>query len=147
MALIKCPECNHDVSEYADSCPNCGCPIGVIKKQAENKSDKIKNNLPDKCPVCGANTKDHINSKNKCDVCGYIYDKTKEELEKYLKDIKLESHQKTTPTANLPHCPYCKSTNVKKISGASKAASVIGFGILSKKIGKQWYCNNCKSYF
>ena len=24
MALIKCPECGHDVSDTAASCPNCG---------------------------------------------------------------------------------------------------------------------------
>lgn len=24
MALIKCPECNHDVSDSAETCPNCG---------------------------------------------------------------------------------------------------------------------------
>ncbi len=27
MALIKCPECNHDVSEFAATCPNCGYGI------------------------------------------------------------------------------------------------------------------------
>jgi len=27
MALIKCPECNAEVSDRADSCVNCGCPI------------------------------------------------------------------------------------------------------------------------
>lgn len=27
MALIKCPECNHDVSDKAVFCPNCGCTI------------------------------------------------------------------------------------------------------------------------
>ncbi len=27
MALIKCDECNHDVSNKAASCPNCGAPI------------------------------------------------------------------------------------------------------------------------
>lgn len=32
MALLKCIECNHDVSEYADKCTNCGCPIDIIKK-------------------------------------------------------------------------------------------------------------------
>lgn len=31
MALIKCNECNNSVSEYASSCPQCGCPIGVGK--------------------------------------------------------------------------------------------------------------------
>jgi ribosomal protein L7/L12 len=27
MALIKCPECGHDVSDKAASCPKCGYPI------------------------------------------------------------------------------------------------------------------------
>ena len=27
MALIKCPECAHDVSDQAASCPECGYPI------------------------------------------------------------------------------------------------------------------------
>ncbi|MBQ7421801.1 MAG: WG repeat-containing protein [Prevotella sp.] len=27
MALIKCSECGHEVSEKASVCPNCGCPI------------------------------------------------------------------------------------------------------------------------
>jgi len=29
VALIKCPECNKDVSTLAASCPNCGCPVSV----------------------------------------------------------------------------------------------------------------------
>ncbi|MGI2021694.1 zinc-ribbon domain-containing protein [Shewanella glacialipiscicola] len=27
MALIKCSECSHDVSDKATSCPKCGAPI------------------------------------------------------------------------------------------------------------------------
>ena len=27
MALIKCPECAHDVSDQAAACPQCGFPI------------------------------------------------------------------------------------------------------------------------
>lgn len=30
MAIVKCIECGHDVSTYADKCPNCGCPTSVI---------------------------------------------------------------------------------------------------------------------
>ena len=26
MALVKCPECGHDVSTTAEVCPNCGAP-------------------------------------------------------------------------------------------------------------------------
>lgn len=29
MALMKCPECGHDVSDKAEKCQNCGCPVSV----------------------------------------------------------------------------------------------------------------------
>lgn len=32
MALIKCTECGHDVSDRAAACPNCGCPMEEIQK-------------------------------------------------------------------------------------------------------------------
>ena len=46
---------------------------------------------------------------------------------------------------NVPHCPTCGSTNIKKISTTSKVGSVAMWGILSRKVHKQWHCNNCKS--
>lgn len=46
---------------------------------------------------------------------------------------------------NTPHCPTCNSTNIKKISSLSKAGSVAAFGLFSRKIHKQWHCNNCGS--
>ena len=43
MALIKCPECNLQVSDKAISCPHCGYPLDskAIKRQY-NKSTKRK---------------------------------------------------------------------------------------------------------
>ena len=32
MALIKCPECGHSVSDKAPSCPNCGYPLAFINE-------------------------------------------------------------------------------------------------------------------
>ena len=32
MALIKCPECRQQISDKANVCPSCGCPIGNSKK-------------------------------------------------------------------------------------------------------------------
>lgn len=46
---------------------------------------------------------------------------------------------------NQLHCPYCQSTNLKKISISNRMLSTALFGIGSKKIGKQWHCNNCGS--
>lgn len=35
MALIKCKECGHEVSDKASACPNCGCPVekGLVCKE------------------------------------------------------------------------------------------------------------------
>lgn len=39
MAIIKCPECGHDVSDKAAACPNCGYPVSkILKSKAENTS-------------------------------------------------------------------------------------------------------------
>lgn len=45
--------------------------------------------------------------------------------------------------SNRPHCPTCGSTNIKKITGTERAASVIGLGIFSKKINKSYKCKYC----
>lgn len=51
MALIKCSECGHEVSNKASSCPNCGCPIetGLVCNECGAEISPI-----DKvCPNCG----------------------------------------------------------------------------------------------
>jgi hypothetical protein len=35
MALIKCKECGHEVSDKASACPNCGCPIERVETLQE----------------------------------------------------------------------------------------------------------------
>lgn len=35
MPIIKCSECGHDVSTYAEQCQNCGCPMNVILSSQE----------------------------------------------------------------------------------------------------------------
>ena len=45
-------------------------------------------------------------------------------------------------------CPYCQSTNTKKISSLSKAVNVGLFGIFALgKTTKQWHCEKCGSDF
>ena len=44
---------------------------------------------------------------------------------------------------NIPKCPTCGSTNIKKISATSKAIGVLGFGLLSKTAKSQFECKNC----
>ncbi len=40
MALLKCPECGHDVSSEAEACPHCGYPIKKKIKTKESYSSK-----------------------------------------------------------------------------------------------------------
>lgn len=44
---------------------------------------------------------------------------------------------------NIPKCPTCGSTNLKKISATSKAVNTIAFGLLGTKRHKTFHCNNC----
>lgn len=34
MALVKCEECGHEISDKATACPHCGCPISAAKAKA-----------------------------------------------------------------------------------------------------------------
>lgn len=49
MALIKCPECNKDVSDTAEKCPSCGYNIKRYiqgKKKQETKQESKNNKVP-----------------------------------------------------------------------------------------------------
>lgn len=56
MALIKCPECNREVSDKAEMCPYCGCPAksfstdsnNSINEQTEAISKPTSSDLDDK---------------------------------------------------------------------------------------------------
>ena len=49
---------------------------------------------------------------------------------------------------NYVTCPFCQSTNCKKISGASKIGKAALFGVFAAgSVSKTWHCNNCGSNF
>lgn len=89
-------------------------------------------------------SKDLVAFKEKMAEYKIIYEKTHKPLPRDNKIVYKQPAQSTQPQIT---CPYCKSTNTKKISSASRAGSILGFGIFSKKIGKEWHCNNCNSDF
>jgi DNA-directed RNA polymerase subunit RPC12/RpoP len=69
-----------------------------------------------KCPDCG---KDVSTEAEACPNCGY-------------------------PMNTALRCPNCKSTDVKKISDASKVCSALMWGVFAAgKISKTYQCNNC----
>ncbi len=58
MALIKCPECNREISDQAISCPNCGMPIKRPSLESVKREDKDLLH----CPKCKS-AKLHIAKK------------------------------------------------------------------------------------
>lgn len=43
MALIKCTECGHEVSDKAQTCPNCGTPIGLAQPSNQQLNNTYSN--------------------------------------------------------------------------------------------------------
>lgn len=45
MALIQCTECGHTVSDRAEICPGCGCPVKLILQDIEQQKAEAAANL------------------------------------------------------------------------------------------------------
>ena len=84
------------------------------------------------CPICNEEMEFFYNGN--CDT---------ELAEKVKNQTPIVPSSKPTVT-----CPYCNSTNTKKITLTSKAVHTAMFGIFSiGRNSKQWHCNNCGSDF
>lgn len=189
MALVICPECNEEISEFAENCPKCGFPLNDFMKQ-NNLIDTSKQFL---CPRCGFFNEwdDGIDNSIylKCKYCNTTMvqsNETPEEVvDNFVKNAAYGDYRKTLAVKigqekfseeafqqrenilnkkrncnqqskkqsvqpkSSPQvtCPYCHSTNTKKISAGSRVKSTLMFGIFSKKNGKEWHCNECGSDF
>ena len=55
MSLIKCPECEKEVSDKAVTCPYCGCPISsaIKNENTENTSTIQSSQVENKSPIFG----------------------------------------------------------------------------------------------
>lgn len=80
----------------------------------------------------------------KCKKCGNV-----KSYKKILNNVEYGECAKCgNITYSKTKCPYCNSTNVKKISTTSKIGSVALFGVFAAgKVAKEWHCNDCKSDF
>lgn len=90
-----------------------------------------------RCPQCGgyADKRDNYMICPKCN-CNLI---TQDEYSS------TGYHHSDKPVVE---CPYCHSTDTKKITNTSKAVHTAVFGIFSMgRNSKQWHCNDCGSDF
>lgn len=77
------------------------------------------------------------------DDSGYPYAtlmKEEEVGEKTINDLRAEAEQKAK---TKPRCPTCGSTNIRKLSAATRGVSLGLFGLASKTARSQFVCENC----
>lgn len=176
MALISCPECNKEVSDKTTSCPYCGFPIQEMNQPkfsptGMNVCPKCGRfcSSKEKCPDChtemidchctndesfnmilnGTSKQWNQQMREKYVVSSPEFDKIL--YNKRLQEEKAEEDYYASyprkPSEPKITCPYCKSTNTKKISSMAKAANIAMFGIFGNKRKYQWHCNDCNSDF
>ena len=113
-------------------CPNCGYELIDIDFPAQDLAiiEDISNDV------------DFIESMIK------LHDSDPIEYQLKLSQFKANlSQTKAVEENNVPKCPYCHSTNIKKITTTAKAVNTALFGIFGQKRKYQWHCNNCGSDF
>lgn len=144
-----CPKCKMNFSDTFDECPYCEEKLIVQDITLSETSELDILDMSDDEILC--KYQDYLRSiRNQgCNLTDKefvdgIRQGQKEKLyNQYVSEVKSPQPQDVTIT-----CPYCNSTDCKKISGLSKAGSVALWGIFALgKTTKQWHCNNCKSDF
>lgn len=123
---------------------------------SENRNENIQKNR--KCPYCGGfdfikdtfleefypnitKYKEIRQLWQSQEYYEYIDKKIKDYKEKYAEEM---SKPIPKPEQNIPRCPTCGCTNIKKLDSFDRGLSVFAWGLASSKIGKQFECLNPK---
>ena len=137
----KCPKCGDDnwycldnTDAYYETCETC------FNNGVSSKNKYVKSQIVEEfeCPECGSLSGHAEENKRKfgirCDHCDKLF-------------IQFEKADGTTDNRHMvdtrPKCPHCGSTNISKISTASRLVSTSLFGLASSKVGKTMECKKC----
>lgn len=103
------------------------------------------------CPNCGR-TYTEFQNVYYCGNCNYRLLKQEDIIE--IKNPELSKREYKIigtikdPTKPTITCPYCHSTDTKKITVTSKVMHTALFGVFSMgRNSKQWHCDHCNSDF
>lgn len=119
--------------DVSTNCAKCGHFVGSMPYPIARTGDYllIDNRWDDKCSHCGNELKNHIISK-----------RPENWIDPRQHDLWKKDYE------NIPKCPICGSTNIKKISMTNKAVSALTFGVLAAgHVSKTYKCEVCGSKF
>lgn len=137
MSLIKCPECNKEVSDKAEKCIHCGYPL-----RSTPYIHEVINGKEFDCSFLLDQSISPIQKiKQLKELTGCDLHKAKEIVDKYHPTTK--SAKENNNTDNRPKCPTCGSTDITKISGTKRWFTVGLFGLASSDVGKSMCCKKC----
>lgn len=142
--LCYCEKCGRIVQESkhktVQTCDYCKNTLKYIPQQflIGERGIAIDNSLKDQF------INDYIKSSPKFDQ--YLFEHRDQDMfNKRMADKAKLEHGKAIleEQSRVPKCPTCQSTNIRKMGGVERGASIAAFGIFSKKINKTFKCNNC----
>lgn len=155
--ILTCIECNYDVSDKADSCPNCGCPVSeimanikpenivTINGKQHDLSWFVKNMCDPKeymvhyySRVGLLSRRTHISPRDAGAICNHIREHGFPQ-----KEYNCEPYYRKRPVTQnrcMPKCPRCGSTNVRRET--KRMASGLIFDN-----PKPFVCSKCEHYW
>lgn len=160
MGLILCPDCKQQISDRADHCIHCGCPIdhdmaeefenwclidGVlydftsIIDRVYSPSPIVRESMVILHDKIAAIVHSKMSSKQISSLLNYIIQN------KCVPDTWESGYvpPKASAQSLLPQCPHCHSGRIQRISTTKRVVGVATFGLASSSIGKTMECKNC----
>lgn len=125
MSLIECPECGKEISDKANSCPNCGYPLNNNQSYESDKYSEVLSEISKGNKIAAI--------KIYREIAGVSLAEAKNEVKK----LTIASN------GSNPKCPTCGSPNIQKISLGNKAVGGAMFGIFSNNVRKTFICKDC----
>lgn len=139
--LIKCPECGKEISDQSKQCIHCGFPL------VKNHICTINGKECDLSFVLDMNYSYAFKVRDFIQITHCDISISKKHIDQMI-DIKTIPKYLNIPVKkqedNQPKCPHCNSTRIQPISGTERAISVLGLGLMSKKLNKSFKCLDCK---
>jgi len=120
MALLICPECKAQVSEFAERCMQCGCPISIIKSGIETNEITNDNEIDigdQKYDISEvyeliSGDKKVFAVKRLREICNIDIVLAKKICDEIQQKGRIESSNIFSADPNMPICPECGSTAI-----------------------------------